>query len=89
MAEKLEWTCHTPSLLKEIMINPGMGILKIPMVVFCGLLDRVVIRASQLNDPALNALMCRLTLYEVSDPYSKIFDRDRVKEVYALAEKEV
>jgi hypothetical protein len=38
-------------------------------------------RASELNDPQLNALMCRLTIYEIADPESKNYKPRVVKKI--------
>lgn len=72
----LVWRCHTPGLLQEILNNPGTGILKRPLQIFAGMLEEVATRAAELNDPKLNALMCRLTLYAISDPYEPEYDKD-------------
>jgi hypothetical protein len=70
----LEWKVNTPQLLKEILQNNNMVVLNQPLQIFANILGEVATRASQLNDPELNALMARLALYEVTDPYSKEFD---------------
>ena len=76
-----EWKVHTPQLLKEVLDNPTTQILKIPLTILAGLLFAVAKRASELNDPQLNALMCRLTLYEISDPYSSEFDKEKTEKI--------
>lgn len=73
---KLMWRVNTPQLLKEIMQNPGTSILNQPLQIFGRILAEVGDRASELNDPKLNALMCRLAIYEVADPYNKNFDQN-------------
>jgi len=65
---------HTPRLLEEVLVNTGASALKIPMNIFRQLLGQVATRASEIDDPKLNALMIRLTLYEVADPYSNDYD---------------
>jgi hypothetical protein len=71
------WRLHTPAFLKEIteMKVDGIGVMSKPIQIFADILGQVAQRALELNDPQLNALMCRLTLYEESDPYSKDFDK--------------
>ena len=65
----LQWKVHTPTLLKEMLNNnPGMECFRIPLSVFGLLLYQVGERAAQLNDPELNDLMMRLTIYEEADP---------------------
>lgn len=76
---------HTPNLLKEIGNNQGAGALRIPLNVFGRLLFAVGERAAQLNDPELNALMCRLTIYDIADPHSPDFDLKRVKQILSKA----
>jgi hypothetical protein len=79
---------HTAKLLEEILENnPSIGILKVPTNVFRGLLCQVAQRASQINDPILNKLMCDLTLYEIADPSSKDFDSKMVKRIQREAKK--
>jgi hypothetical protein len=74
----LSWRVNTVSLLNEIAINggPGVSIMKIPLTIFKCVLGEVAQRALELNDPKLNALMCRLALYEQSDPYSKDYNEE-------------
>jgi hypothetical protein len=64
----LHWKVHTPNLLKEILGNPGTGILNKPIYFLGQLLAAVAERAIILDDPILNGLMLRLTLYEQGDP---------------------
>lgn len=77
----LKWSCHTPNLLKEILNNRGTHILRTPLIIFASILNDVAIRSSQLNDDRLNALMCRLTLYELSDPESSEYDKLMKREI--------
>lgn len=75
----LEWRVNTPGFLKEVFDNyPGNGgIFIVPANVFRLLLLEVAERASQLNDPIMNALMCRLALYGCADPYdTENYDHD-------------
>jgi len=64
------WKVHTPLLLQEIADCSGNTIYKIPLSIFGKLLAEVGERAAAINDPELNALMCRLTIYTVADPTS-------------------
>lgn len=74
-----EWKVNTPQLLKEILSNPQAQVLGTPIQIFAHLLLAVAQRASEINDDQLNALMCRLALYEISDPYSKEYDAEITK----------
>jgi hypothetical protein len=65
------WKVHTPCLLDEILNNNETQMLRVPINILCKLLHAVAERASQINDPELNRLMLRLTLYEMADPNSK------------------
>ena len=80
----LRWKVNTPQLLKEIMSNNGMSILYAPINIYKDLLAELAERAIELNDPKLNALMCRMALYEVSDPYSKEYDAELTNMVIEL-----
>lgn len=82
-----QWRVHTPALLKEVMKNTGLGVLGVPMHIFGELLYKVGERASELNDPKLNALMARLTIYEVADPYSPHYDAKVVNDLLAKGEE--
>jgi len=70
----LEWRVHTPNLLTEIGNNSSVGILSKPIVILMSLLHDVGTEAARINDPALNALMCRLTIYSCADPESPDYD---------------
>lgn len=67
------WKVHTSSLLNEILSNPGTEILHRPIQILGHLLHQVGERAAELNDPLMNELMCRLTLYSAADPESPDF----------------
>ena len=87
---KLSFKIHTPRLLDEILnSNDSMGIFSVPINVFANLLARVAQRASELNDPILNHLMCELTLYEIADPYNVNYDKLILEEIEKLAELEM
>lgn len=90
MAEKkieLQWRVNTPQLLNELMTNHGMAIMHKPLSIFGRLLAEVGERAAELNDPQLNALMCRLAIYEVADPYNPNYDAKLVEEVIEKGKK--
>jgi hypothetical protein len=84
--ETLQWRVHVPNLLSEIMSNHGMGILSKPLTIFGRILAEVGDRAIELNDPELNALMCRLTIFTVSDPLSPDYQPDEVSELIRTAQ---
>lgn len=72
------WRVHTPNLLKEILNNPGTGILYRPLQIFSNLLYDVAQRANELGDDKLNALMLRLTLYEEADPTQQGYNKEKM-----------
>jgi hypothetical protein len=76
----LLWRVNTPQLLKEILSNNETQPLNKPIAIFGRVLAEVAERAAELNDDKLNALMCRLAMYEVADPYSKEYDSDLTNE---------
>lgn len=85
---KLQWKVNTPQLLKEIgENNPTLSMMGAPLQIFANILTEVAQRAIELNDDQLNALMCRLALYEESDPYSKDFNQKLVDKVIEKGSK--
>ena len=78
---KLDWRCHTPRLLEEILVNPGTSTLKQPLIIFRSILVEVAQRAIELNDDKLNLLMLRLTLYSCGDPLCEDYDPDIIKQL--------
>lgn len=85
--EGLEWKSHVAAIFKEILNNPGTWVLATPLNIIQHTLVEVGERAAELNDPILNGLMCRLAIYEISDPYSKEFDKKKLDEVMSKYEK--
>jgi hypothetical protein len=81
MSTELHWRVNTPGLLNELMGNNGMAILHKPLCIFGRLLAEVGERAAQLNDPQLNALMCRLAIYAIADPNSPDYDQQKANEI--------
>lgn len=77
----MQWKVHTARLLEEVLKNPGMSILQTPFRIFGILLASVAERAVALDDPELNILMLRLTLYEQGDPEK--FSSEEIKAAYA------
>lgn len=83
---KTGWKVNTPALLNEVLLNPGTSAMVKPMQIFASVLGELATRAAELNDPKLNALMCRLALYEIADPYNANYDKELadkiIKEAY-------
>lgn len=82
--KNLVWKVHTPNLLSEILENDQLSILERPIQKFASILEEVSIRCSQLNDPELNKLMCRLTLYSIADPESDCYDKEMIEEILSI-----
>ena len=78
---------HTSNLLGNILAdkNGNKSEVRVPLKQFALLLEKVADRCSEINDPQLNALMCRLTLYAIADPESVDYDPQREAEVLAAA----
>ena len=76
LIEKLNprWRIHTGNLISEIINCSQESILTQPLRILAQTLVEVGERAIELNDPKLNALMCRLTIYSCADPHSPDFD---------------
>lgn len=87
MAKKrLHWKVHTARLFKEILeCVPGASIFKIPLLEMTNILVKIGERAEKLDDPELLLLCCRLTLYDISDPYSKEYN----PKVFEILEKRI
>ena len=67
--KSLKWRVNTVGLLTEIIEhNPSLNVLHKPINIFKDILGEVAQRATEINDPKLNCLMIRLSLYDVSDP---------------------
>lgn len=83
MAESPPWRVHTARLLAEIMENPSCEVLRQPLLIMDHLLRQVAARAIVLDDPELNRLMLRLTLYSVADPMSPDHDAELTTKLIA------
>ena len=81
MGDKLSFDVNTPAFLKEACENTKGGMYAVCWNIFKSLLVQVAERATELNDPVLNALMIRLNLCEIpnKDRYKVI---KQLKEIY-------
>lgn len=62
----MKWRSHLPNLLIEIVdSNPTAWALRMPIILTRSILTEVAERAIELDDPALNILMLRLSMYAV------------------------
>lgn len=71
VTDDLSWKVNTAGLLDEVIKGSGQYIYRVPIILLKRLLGQVAERASQLNDDEMNALMCKLSLYDISDGYDK------------------
>jgi hypothetical protein len=78
--KKAHWKVNTPSLLRELVTVNNLGQGSVAVRILGLLLAEITERAIELNDPKLNALMCRASLYEESDPYSPSYDKQQIEE---------
>ena len=76
---------ESTKLLSEILENDQLSTLERPIQKFASILDQVSIRCSQLNDPELNKLMCRLTLYSIADPECDDYDKEMINKILSNA----
>lgn len=81
------WKVHTPRLLAEFLENESVFILEKPISIFARLLAEVGDRAIELDDPLLNALMCRLVIYSLADPHSDDYDQKATHQIIKEAER--
>lgn len=89
MTKQAKWRVNTPQLLKEVLVNQGsLSILNKPIQIFASLLEAVADRAGELNDPQLNALMCRMALYAESDPYNPEYNEELTNQTINLTTKQ-
>lgn len=83
------WKSQIRSLFEEIMENggPAVAILHTPLRITYGILRGAAKRAAELQDDEMIGWMCRLGLYEFSDPAHKDFDEKRTDKYIALTNK--
>jgi len=79
----LEFKINTPAFLKEVFDeNPKLGgIFFVPANILRMYLLQIATRASELNDPKLNAIMAQMSLYSVADQYSGEFNAEITKKL--------
>ena len=73
---------HTTNLFKELWECSGMKIYGKIMKIFLALLNDVAQRATEINDPVMNALILKLRLYEVQQESDIPKLIDKMKEEY-------
>jgi len=85
----MKWKVATHSLFKEIIQTSKEGeAVRIPLNIMLDLLRQVAQRATELNDPKLNALMLRLALYDISNPDDPKYNPKLVEKYLKILEGE-
>lgn len=82
--KEMEWKVNLNGLMREIISGyPGHGsaALRAPMQILLGIMYELGECAARINDPILNGLMCRLAIYEISDPYASGYDKEMMEKV--------
>ena len=69
-------------LCDNTLMHGNNGVLKVPLITMQQNLIKIAERASQLNDPVLNKIMADMTMYEIVDPSSDIYDPEAIKKIY-------
>ena len=79
-----EWQfdCDVPRLMKEIIQCSGAKVYAPVWNIFTSLITQVAVRATEIHDPVLDALMIRMGLYDVP----ALDRRDMVEELKRLYE---
>jgi hypothetical protein len=83
----LQWKVNTPQLLREILSNDQMVCLSSPLSILSNILAELGERCADINDDKLNALMCRLAIYDISDPYSDNFNEELTQKTIEKGKK--
>lgn len=80
-----EWQfdCDVPRLLNEIIQCSGSKVYSPVWNIFTSLITQVAVRATELHDPVLDALMLRMGLYDV-EPHER---RDMVEKCEKIYKK--
>lgn len=81
MSEMLKWKVHVVDLFKEIAANPDCSQIVMPLNILKNILAEVSQRATEINDPKLNKLMIRLSLYSISDPHDPDYNPELVRRI--------
>jgi len=78
---ELEWMIHTPNLLNEIVSNSNQPAIEAPIRILGNMLYRLGEIAARINDPELNEIMIRLTIYDIANPESENYDWNKCREI--------
>lgn len=86
--KKMFWQCHTENLFKEIInSNPTANAVARPLDIMGKILFVLADRARELDDPELNSLCCRLTLFAQADKQSPDFDNRAIDLIHEFDDK--
>jgi len=81
MKKKVVWRIHLSRMLDQLFDTNKMGVWVRPIQQLAKIMDEVATRASELNDPKMNALMCRLGLYAISNPDDPEYDPEATRKI--------
>ena len=82
MGKTLQWKVSVVELFNEILANAKYDSqIRIPLNIIINYLAQIAQRATELNDPQLNKLMIRLSLYSISDPNDPEFNPELVRKI--------
>jgi len=81
MKKKVVWRIHLSRMLDQLFDTNEMGVWVRPIQQLAKIMDEIATRASELNDPKMNALMCRLGLYAISNPDDPEYDPEATRTI--------
>lgn len=81
--QEWQFDCDVPRLMKEIIQCSGARVYVPVWNIFTSLIKQIAVRATEIHDPVLDALMLRMGLYDVP----ALDRRDMVEECKRLYEK--
>ena len=67
--------------VRSVFDTNEMGVWVRPIQQLAKIMDEIATRASELNDPKMNALMCRLGLYAISNPDDPEYDPEATRKI--------
>ncbi len=68
-----QFDCDVPRLMKEIADNSGGKVYQQVWNIFQNMLAQVAVRATELHDPVMDALMLRMGMYEIKPNERRTF----------------
>jgi len=84
--KRLGWRCHTPNLIHEIGDCNELGPVVPALRIFQTLLVQLSEVAIEIDNPKLNSMMVRLTLYSAGEPSNPDYNAKQIYEILELTE---